>query len=498
MKSLKNLLIPFIILIALVIGVVIYYAVNNAGIGSSNESSATGAVDVVFINTLDLSSVTVYNRSTANNTKVNCISASDGSITYEYAGDDVMAGEKYSQSSLYDFVSNMTMFSSTTKVSSTGNFAEYGLDNPSFIITINTKNGAATTVYLGNLSPDGSYCYMCLSGSSDIYIVPGSKLEAADKDSLDFLDPTVLDIELSDIKNVHFDRTTDNLSLDAVYVEDDSGNYIFNIVKPYSHPASSYFKTLISHVAKLQISDYLELSAGDLATYGLDKPVYHFSITLNNGQTKELYISSKLKGYYYGYITGMNKYFMLSDFQIDGVDLQELILIDSNVFTCRPSDYSSVIGTYGDKSFKLNLDVADGKTVADTSSSVSLDGRNAKINDSNGRSYCSILFESMSGIKIGGIEIKENINTSSGSVLTLAFIDKNYKTTTYEFYARNSDSYYVCKDGEYLGFYVYAKELFYNAGTDTYNYGCWSAYELLNEAISNNINGIYDIQVTTE
>ncbi len=497
MKSIKNLLIPFIILIALVIGVVIYYAVENARIGSSYESSA-GAVDVVFFNSADLSSVTVYNRSTAKNIIVNCISSSDGSVKYDYAGDDVKTGDKYSQSNLYNFVNNMTYFSSSTKVSSSGNYAEYGLDNPKFIITINTNNGSATTVYLGNTSPDGNYCYMSLAGSNDIYLVSSSKLEVADMDSLDFLDPTVLDIELSEIKNVHFDRTSDKLSLDAVSVDDGSGAVTFNIVKPYNHAASTYFTTLISHVAKLQISDYLELSKDDLAGYGLDKPVYHFILTLNNGQKKELYISSKIKGYYYGYINGMNKYFKLSDYQIEGVELQELVLIDPNLFTCRPYDYSSITCTYADMSFKLILNVNEGKSVADFSSNVLLDGRNAKIDDSKGRSYCSILFESLSGIKIGGIEIKDNLNFSSAPVLTLSFNDKNYNTTTYEFYTRNSDTYYAFKDGEYLGFYVYAKELFYNAGTDTYNYGCWSAYELLNEAISNNINGIYDIQEKTE
>ena len=108
------------------------------------------------------------------------------------------------------------------------------------------------------------------------------------------------------------------------------------------------------------------------------------------------------------------------------------------------------------------------------------------------------MFESLTGIKIGGVELKDGINTSAGAVITFSLIDKSYNTTTFEFYTRDTDSYYVCKNGEYTGFYVYSKEFFYNAGSDTYNYGCWSAYELLNEAITNNINGIYDIPVATE
>ena len=43
MKSVKNLLVPFIILIALVIGVIIYYVVDNM---RTTESSETAAGDV--------------------------------------------------------------------------------------------------------------------------------------------------------------------------------------------------------------------------------------------------------------------------------------------------------------------------------------------------------------------------------------------------------------------------------------------------------------------
>ena len=44
-----------------------------------------------------------------------------------------------------------------------------------------------------------------------------------------------------------------------------------------------------------------------------------------------------------------------------------------------------------------------------------------------------------------------------------------------------------------MNFYVYATEIFNDGGTDTYNYGYWRAYELLNQAITDNMNGIYDL-----
>jgi hypothetical protein len=66
------------------------------------------------------------------------------------------------------------------------------------------------------------------------------------------------------------------------------------------------------------------------------------------------------------------------------------------------------------------------------------------------------------------------------------------------FYQRSDSSYYVVIDGEYTKIFVYSKELFNSGGTDTYNYGVWAAYELLKTAIDENVNGVYDIPVTTE
>ena len=75
-------------------------------------------------------------------------------------------------------------------------------------------------------------------------------------------------------------------------------------------------------------------------------------------------------------------------------------------------------------------------------------------------------------------------------------INKNEK---YEFILLNpNNSYYVFIDGEYTGFYVYSDELFHYGGTDTYDYGAWSAYLLTRQAIDNAINNIYDMPEESE
>ena len=237
----------------------------------------------------------------------------------------------------------------------------------------------------------------------------------------------------------------------------------------------------------------LGLSDNNLSVYGLDDPNFHFILIMNNGDKTELYFSKKINGLYYGYISGTDYYFQVNEYQLNGIELKETVLIDPYVCYCYVKDITSITGTYGDKSFKFELDVPEGKSITSDGVYVTLDGRNAQISDYSGRSYCSILFESIACINIGGIETNASVNTSSGPVVSFAFLDRTYVTTVYDFYTRDSDSFYVFKDGEYTGFYVYSRELFNDGGTDTYSYGCWRAYELLNEAISGNVNGIYDM-----
>ena len=492
MKSVKNLIIPFIILVALIICVIVYYAVDTFKNSEPSETSSSG-LDVIYYNLSDISSVSVNNRQSGNNSLVKCFADVDNNVVFEYLGDDADPGINYSQARLNEYVCNLIIYYGYFKVSSSGNYADFGLSDPLFTVVLKTINGNETTVYLGNTSPDGNYCYMYYDNSLDIYAVQVDKKFQAEKTAIDFLDTKVLDINPKDLKTVHFDRNSDNLSLDATVSVSDSGSVTYEIFKPYTHSVSSYFKKMIDSVSKLEITEYISIEPAELVSYGLNDPVYHFILSLNDGTKTEIFFSRKNGDYYYGYVKGNDNYFKISGNQVDGLDLNELVLIDPYICFCSVKDVSSITGTYGDSSFKFEFDVLDGKSIMDSTSSVKLNGRNAKITDSSGRSYCSILFESITCINIGGVETGASVNTSSGPALTLTFVGKNYATTVYEFYNRDSDSYYVFKNGEYMNFYVYSREIFNNGGTDTYNYGYWSAYELLSEAITENSNGIYDI-----
>ena len=493
MKSVKNLLVPAIVLFAMIVFAVIYFSVESFINNRNTPSESVSDIVVLNLSLNDISSVSVFNKEQNYHSLVVCSSDNAGNYTYEYKGDDFDPKEKYSQDKLSKYVRDLTYYYSNNKISANASYSEYGLDDPRYTITIETKDGNSTSVLLGNISPDGKLIYMTVNGSSDVYGISVSMLSTVESTFINFLDDISVDIDFYDVKSVHFDRKTDGLTLDAHVKNTGSSNPEFEIYSPFEHGTSGYFSNLMDSVANLRVTEFVSTDMNDLSKYGLDKPVYCFSFTKSDATKVELYFSKVVNDCSYGYIKGINRIFVVYERELDGLNLKDIVLIDPYICYCYAKNISSISGSYGDKSFKFELSVTDTDSIVSANSTVTLDGRNAKITDSAGRSYCSLLFESIACIKIGGIEITEKTKPASNAELTLTFLDKNYVTTVYEFYQRDQDSYYVFKNGEYMNFYVYAAEIFNDGGSDTYSYGYWKAYELLNQAITDNINGIYDL-----
>ncbi len=492
MKSAKNLLIPLIVLIVLAVGVVGYFIYKNS---NKTEETQSTMIDVLYIGTQDVQSVEVKsNEEGAPTVKVVSSMNSEGVISYSYEGSDKEEGASYSQSEMASFVTLLSSYSCNSLVSSEGNYAEYGLDNPAYTVTITTLTGSTYIAYIGNRTIDGTACYMRLEGSSDVYSVGVGKIAGASMTSVNFLESQLLNISFDNLDIVKFTRKSDGLNIEArCEIYESTGEPQYFIYEPFNIQASPYFENLVEYVATLEISQYMDIPQEELASYGLDDPEFSFTLIMKDGTKKIVYFSENMAGFYYGYIVGMDRYFMVSEMQVKGLETPVMTLLSSYVASNNVSNVSSIRATCGDESFEFKLDVKATESISAEGSSVTLDGRNAKVFNSDGRSYCATLYEAISCIALGGFDTEATVDLSADPVMTITIVTKDYVTHEYAFYERNSESCYVVTDGEYSCFYVYNKELFNDGGTDTYSYGVWPAYHLLVTAIDENINGVYDI-----
>ncbi len=486
MKSVKNLLIPLIILAVLVIGLVLCFVFkpNDAVPSVSQDSYPVLSLDVI-----DVASITV-DKQDGSTLTINSTVVSNTSVHYELVSDDTVDNVFYSQDIMASYVSMLSTYISPYYVSDGVDFAEYGLDNPLYTVTITMVDGTTHVALFGNPTSDGKYNYFALQGQTQVYMMAVAKSEYCEYNAINFRDTQILNLQLSQIQTATFDRTTDGVHLETTCVLPE-GNLPtqFYVTEPYSIQASTYFKNLLETVTTLTISSFVDISQEQLADYGLDEPTFSFNFRLRTGESISVYFSSNIGGVYYGFSSLGSGYFSVSESLVSGFETPLLTLLSTNIYSTNEGDVSSISCQYGSQQFEFDVDVVESITEVD--GDVTLDTRNPLIYSSNGACYASVLFDALNSIQIGGVD--SDANPSGTSEISLNFILDDYSTTTLEFITRDSSSYYVMINGEYSQFYVNSDEIFANGGADGSAYGFWAAYELVNEAIDGNINGVYDV-----
>ena len=492
MKSAKNLMIPFIILVFLGIGAVVFFAVDKR-MKQPEGTSAGNKVDLLYLSYVDISSVNVLHRDGNHNIRIDMKNAANGSRSYIYAGSD-KADYSYSQSKMGEFVSYLTSFIGCVPVKENADLSEFGLDNPAFTVTLTKNDGSSSVILIGDVSPDPEYCYVCAQGTSSVYLNSITQYKYASMTAKDFIDAKLFNISMSEIDSVSFIRKKDSADLlaNCIYDEEKEG-FSFKFVKPFEIASSDYFDRLIENICSLEANAYEEVTFDNLSKFGLSSP--EFTITLKTKDLKEhtIILSSARGSYYYGRLDGSGKIFKVEADKIATIEAPVLVLLSDYVFYDKCENIDSIECFAPEKRFSMKLDVEKGNAISDARSTVTLDGRNAKVTSSSGRSYAAMLYEAVFCINIGGVEENAVISSSAVPVTTITIFDRNHSSVVYTFFKRNDDSYYVCKNGQYTKFYVYGKELYNDGGTDTYDYGLWPAYEILTKAITSQINGVYDI-----
>ena len=492
MKSAKNLLIPSIVLILLALTVGVFFIVDRYTKRHPVETTLN-TVDLLYINPVDLASVSVFHKESNVTVRIDKKSAANGSDVYSYSGSD-KGSDSYSQNEMASFVSELSSFVGCTPVSETATLSEFGLDSPAFTVTVTKLDGTSSVVLIGDLSPDREHCYLCIKGSAAVYMTEVIKYNCAARTANDFLDSRILDVEMSNVESVRFARKKDSIDISASCRYDENADtYTFRFNKPFEIDSSTYFDRLIEILCSLEASEYEDSSAENINRYGLNDPQFSVVIRLKSGQVQSFGFSSLVNGYYYGRLNGSGKIFKVVSGKLESIESPVLVLISEYIFYDTCDNIDSVECSGSGKSFELRLDVGKGKAISDDNSTVTLDGRNAKVNNSNGRSYAAMLYESIFCINIGGVDETDPVTEGVTPVTTIRIFDRNHSSVVYDFYKRSDSTCYVFRNGQYTKFYIFNRELYNDGGSDTYDYGIWPAYEMLTKAITNGINGVYDI-----
>lgn len=486
MKSLKNLVIPIIFLVLLVFATLIWLIVKP----NDNEVTEEADMQIFKFSLTEIDKISVLKT---DNDAFTVNATNDPELGVVWSLEKPSDNKTYSQDSFSSWATILTDFKANSLVTTNAtDLEQYGLQNPERTVAITLNDGSVHYVYLGNMTNDSTYVYFAYDDKSTVYTISNAKVHYADFTEINFINTCVFNVDYNNIQTVQFDRNTeDSCHLIATCEMQDTGKPDYHIIQPFNIDASDWFRNLIDYVAKLEVSKFVSFTDEEIKTYGLDNPTFHFLITMLDGTEYELYLSQNIGGYFYGYTNITDGYFSISELQIDYLETPTVQLLNSYINYFNASVIKSI--TYSSDDVNFNFEISTKSAIGDDDAKVTIDLRQAKVKTSSGRTYAALLFETLSCIKLNGIEL--DINPEYVPVVTIKYCYNNYSAKTYGFVERDDYTYYVFLDGEYTGFYVLKTEFTYDNGADLdgSKYGIIPAYNILNEALLNELNGIYDI-----
>ena len=209
-----------------------------------------------------------------------------------------------------------------TNVTDEARLDEFGLKNPSSILTINLKDGTQQQVKIGILSSDGEYAFCQMVGDDTIYACNSTYSGYAHFTKqtirLEKIE-TVINFE-EDLQYMYLQKKGeraveiqyDPSELSGVTSESDvflMQNYKF--IEPYTAPhirvrrdlVDTYFKNLI----EITVVEMIDADCTDFDQYGVgDEPEYHEIMKTTSADGT----SETVTDYYYGYTYGPNNEYM--------------------------------------------------------------------------------------------------------------------------------------------------------------------------------------------
>ncbi len=486
MKLLKKLFIPIIILVILIVLCIVLFSLND----KPNDTNPSASLYWLSTDINTISNLKLYRKYDSDMTFIPK-SIDNSELTWQILSDDVEVD-----------MTDLVQYMITDSVYSFSNFvaegtidvdnivlSDYGLENPDYKIEISRNDGTVTTILIGYPTYEGSQCYFCEQGDNHVYLVSSQIRSLCSNGLSSFRNLNQVNIEYSEVNSISYLRTNEDLSI--IIVPDSSqGINSYRITSPFISDVSGSFSNMINSLLNLRVDSYIDIEESDIELYGLDNPAYIFEIVKTDGNKVVYSFSSCINGFYYGFCSESSEYFAIDDNILMYLESPLISVISPYLNYCEPSEIQKITCSYGENDFVYEIDST--VPLSDDTSVYSIDGRNPRIFSSSGACYGEILFNSISNIQIGGIELDVDISPVN-PVFEINYVYKDYRVIDISFIQRDNYSYFAFINGEYTGYYVYSDEFLKNGGTYLDNYGVWAAYELFNTAVSNSINGVYDV-----
>ena len=490
MKQWKKIVISSVILVVLIVALIVTSLFKGKGAPETNLTPTPAIDPVVDIAEKDIAKITVEN--------------SNGTLIFTPGASKTESGDAVINWSL---TSPKSSFYSETTISrkiayyilveaqgiitaSQTNLAEYGLDKPSATILITLKTGEKKKILFGKETASSESFYAMLEGSGRICVASSINARAAMLSSLEFLDTAVVlnNITVAEAKQVQFARKSDNANFLAISNNNASADgqtaATWQITSPIKGDADSGYSTLLGQLVAITASAYIETAPKDLSKYGLDKPSYEFTITGDKKKIHCILGGSAGDGLLYAYSDYVDAVFTMSTSALTSIDIPFLDVVTSFVSLPAIWKVSAIDIKIDNQTIRCDIDDDQDN---DTKPTYKLNGQDATVMDSSDNYYFKAFYQAVLSVFIKDIDLKAT--PVYQPVITIDYTMNDATPNTHIGFVKRDDStYYVFKEGIYTGYFV-DRDNFYSE--EKGNEGILPAYNILLDAVKNQVNGIY-------
>lgn len=368
--------------------------------------------------------------------------------------------------------------------------AQYGLDAPKSKVQVTDKTGKTYTVLFGDNPPADTDWYCMLEGTSRVCITnPGNGLNA-NKTYLAFLQKTVFDMTMEEIVGFDLLRARDNLEYRSVLEFDDEEDQYgtWMVLSPVQVEANTEgVPTLVSQLAELGATEYVELDPDDLAEYGLDAPAYTFRLKDKEGAEVTLQLGKGAgSGTVYALSSRIPAVFKMGTAALTAIDKPLVELVNRFVYLASIWEVAKIDFQAGDFSFQCEIDDAQGGD--DENAVFKVDGKDAKVRNSSDDLLFRRFYQSIISVMVSDIEA--DATPEDRGDIRMEYTMKSGDKDVLTFSEKDEYNYYVFRNGTYTGLVATADDFYSSARAD--DLGILPAHDAMMTAIENAVDGVYD------
>lgn len=213
--------------------------------------------------------------------------------TWSYAEDEEFP---LSESSVLEFVSNVTSIESSREIEKPEALAEYGLDNPEIKIAIQDKNGKSVLIEFGDDNEAVDGCYIKKDGEKSVYLVDSTLKEKLSIEIKDLAEKEEIPmLSSTSIQKVEIDKEgiTTRIKKDEAAETGWTYEEIQNEKNTSSVAADSgKVSSFMGNYSGITWQEFVSYDKNNLSAYGLDSPIsvsveYEVTETIDEESSEE-------------------------------------------------------------------------------------------------------------------------------------------------------------------------------------------------------------------